>query len=129
LTGGVAIAGFFIAMGISGLALACVFQCAHQEEEAPILSKEEVDGDWFMHEMRTTVDFGHGSKLLSWFIGGLGYQIEHHLFRDYAHCHYRVIAPIVESTAKEYGIPYHRHRRFSSALKSHTKQLKRMGRM
>jgi linoleoyl-CoA desaturase len=65
---------------------------------------------------------------MSWYIGGLNYQIEHHLFPNISHVHYRSIAPIVERTAKEYGLPYNQKRNFFDAFFSHVRMLKELGR-
>jgi linoleoyl-CoA desaturase len=122
------IVGYVIAMLASGEILACVFQCAHLEEETPVVSKVEIQGDWFIHEMNTTVDFAPKNKPLSFFVGGLNYQVEHHLFRNVSHAHYRALAQIVKKTATEYNISYHVHATFREALKSHYEQIKKMGR-
>lgn len=68
------------------------------------------------------------NRILSWYVGGLNYQIEHHLFHNICHVHYKDIAPIVKSTAQEYGIPYNEYRTFWQALGSHIKMLKQIGR-
>ena len=64
---------------------------------------------------------------LNWYIGGLNFQIEHHLFPNICHIHYRKIAPIVEKTAKEFGFPYNLKPTFVSALLSHIRRLKELG--
>jgi linoleoyl-CoA desaturase len=67
------------------------------------------------------------SKVISWFTGGLNYQIEHHLFPKVSHVHYPAISQIVKSTAKEFGIQYHEYRTFFSAVASHYAHLRTMG--
>ena len=44
-----------------------------------------------------------GSKVVSWFVGGLNYQIEHHLFPKVSHVHYPEISKIVMAKCKELG--------------------------
>ena len=61
---------------------------------------------WAAHQVETTVDFARGNRLLSWFIGGLNFQIEHHLFPRICHVHYPALAPLVEETCREFGVPY-----------------------
>jgi linoleoyl-CoA desaturase len=111
--------------------LIVVFQLAHSVEEAahPIASP---GGDplasWAVHQVETTVDFSHGNRLLSWYVGGLNYQIEHHLFPRICHVHYPRIAPIVQSVCADYGVRYTVSRSFTGALVSHWRWLGRMGR-
>ena len=81
-----------------------------------------------VHELETTSDFARNNRLLSWFIGGLNYQIEHHLFPHISHVHYRKIALIVERTAHEYGYAYNLKPTFGQALASHVRRLKELGR-
>jgi linoleoyl-CoA desaturase len=65
--------------------------------------------------------------LLSWFVGGLNYQVEHHLFPNICHVHYKSIAPIIKETAKEFNLPYHSQPTFISAIVSHAKLLRELG--
>ncbi len=60
-------------------------------------------------------------------IGGLNYQVEHHLFPNISHIHYKNIALIVQTKAKEYGLPYHVNKTFVSAVWQHIKMLKLLG--
>ena len=83
--------------------------------------------DWATHQVYTTVDFAHGNRLLTWYVGGLNYQVEHHLFPRICHIHYPALAPIVERVALSQGIPYRNNRRLSDALRSHYRWLRRMG--
>ena len=71
-------------------------------------------------------DFGTKSWLLTFYTGGLNYQVEHHLFPGICHVHYPKIAKIVKETAKEYNVPYYEHKTFWGALKSHVAFLKVM---
>ena len=87
-----------------------------------------MEDSWAIHEVANTTDFAPNSRLLSWFIGGLNFQIEHHLFTDICHVHYKKIAPIVKETAAEFSIPYHVQPSFIKALKEHKKMLKILGR-
>ena len=121
--------GFFVMHWIASIILSFVFQMAHVVEgaEQPTL-EEELNTDWHIHQLKTTSDFARNSKLLSWYVGGLNFQIEHHLFPNICHIHYPKLAPIVEKTALEFGIPYNLKPSFGSALISHIKRLKQLGR-
>jgi len=77
--------------------------------------------------METTVNFSPRNKWLSWYIGGLNFQIEHHLFPKICHIHYPGIAPIVKKTAKEFGLNYMEHKTFMKAFMSHIAVLKKFG--
>lgn len=121
--------GFFMMHWTASIILSFVFQMAHVVEGAsqPVLAPT-MQSDWSVHQLHTTSDFARNSKLLSWYVGGLNFQIEHHLFPNICHVHYRKLAPIVEQTAKEYGIVYNLKPDFGSALLSHIHRLKQLGR-
>jgi len=121
--------GFVIMHLICGLSLACIFQPAHVLEHSkfPIANDGKIENNWAVHQMLTTTDFSPKSHITSWFIGGLNYQIEHHLFPEICHVHYPAIAKIVKQTAQEYGIPYHVIPTFAGALLAHAKMLKFLG--
>ncbi|MGD1847441.1 MAG: fatty acid desaturase family protein [Salibacteraceae bacterium] len=121
---------FFIMHFIGGLILALIFQPAHVIEETEFFLPDDegsVENNWTIHQLLTTANFANGARAFSWFVGGLNYQVEHHLFPNICHVHYRKIAPIVEQTAKEYGIPYYNHKTFGKALLSHYKLLHDLG--
>jgi linoleoyl-CoA desaturase len=117
---------------VVGLILAVVFQLAHCLEEAdfpPVpADASRVPESWAEHEVRTTVDFARDSRALTWFLGGLNYQVEHHLFPKISHVHYPRLARIVEEVCAEYRVPYAAHASMRAALRSHGRWLRRMGR-
>ncbi len=124
------IIGFLLMQFICGLALALIFQPAHVIEDTSFVNPEKsenIENSWAIHQLQTTANFAHGSRLFSWFIGGLNYQVEHHLFPNICHVHYRKISAIVKQTAQEFGVPYHQHKTFFSALKSHFTLLHQFG--
>ena len=126
------VVGFSIMHFIAGITLSVVFQLAHTVDETthplPNLSGN-IENDWAIHQMNTTVNFSPNNSWLSWYVGGLNYQVEHHLFPKICHVHYPQIAKIVRETAEEYGIPYLEHETFFGAIKSHLKALKKFGRL
>jgi linoleoyl-CoA desaturase len=93
-----------------------------EEHEAGALK-----GAWMLYQMRTTNNFARGNRLLSWYVGGLNYQIEHHLFPRVCHVHYRALSAIVEGVAKKHGVPYHSIPTLWQAIRSHYRMLKRFG--
>jgi len=122
--------GFILMLLICGLVLALIFQPAHVIEETDFYTADDegnLRNNWAIHQMKTTANFASRSALFSWFIGGLNYQIEHHLFPNVCHVHYRKIAAIVKETAKEFNVPYHQHKTYFAALKSHFSLLNQLG--
>lgn len=126
----VPVLGFLLMHAIAGLILALIFQSAHVIEETSFYEADEnnsVEENWAILQMHTTANFSNGSSLFSWYVGGLNYQIEHHLFPTICHVHYRHISKIVKATAEEYDVPYNHHKTFLGALKSHFILLNRLG--
>jgi linoleoyl-CoA desaturase len=122
--------GILIVHYISGFILAIIFQPAHVIEgtEFPLPDENQaLENNWAVHQLLTTTNFGNGSKWFSWYVGGLNFQIEHHLFPNICHVHYRKIASIVRSTAHEFGLPYKSSRTFLEALGGHARLLKQLG--
>ncbi len=123
---------FYLAMHfISGLILSTIFQTAHvvSTSEYPLPDENgNIESNWAIHQLLTTSDFSPGSKIFSWMIGGLNYQVEHHLFPNICHIHYKGISRLVKETASKYGLPYHVQPTFFSAVRNHAKMLKILGR-
>lgn len=122
---------FFMMHFIGGLILGMVFQSAHIMEICEF-SKPNDEGkmkdEWAIHQLRTTTDFAPNNKLVTWFVGGLNFQVIHHLFPKVSHVHYPALAPIVQQTAREFGLPYHCLPSFTAAVLSHGKMLQALGR-
>jgi linoleoyl-CoA desaturase len=123
--------GIFVMHYIAGFMLAIIFQPAHVIDgtEFPLPDENNaLENNWAIHQLHTTTNFGNESKWFSWYVGGLNFQIEHHLFPNICHVHYRKIAGIVRETAKEFNLPYKSSRTFAGALNGHAKLLKALGR-
>ena len=126
------VAAFYLLTSFAqGVLLSVVFQLAHCVEEAdfPMPSAENgrINNPWAVHQIETTVDFAQNSRLLSWLIGGLNFQIEHHLFPRICHLHYPAIAKVVKQTCDEYGVRYVAHKTLLDGISSHYRWLRRMG--
>jgi linoleoyl-CoA desaturase len=123
---------FGIASFVLAVTLAVTFQLAHCIEEADFPSAEEMAGsertEWARHQVETTVDFAPRNPLLAWYLGGLNFQIEHHLFSRVCHTHYPAVAPIVREVCARHGVRYQAHGTLRSALASHARWLRQMGR-
>ena len=117
---------------ITSLIMAVTFQLAHCVEEASFASADELREDrriWAVHEVETTVDFCPRNPVLTWMLGGLNFQIEHHLFPRVPHTHYPKIAEIVRRNCAKHGVRYSSHSTLGQALRSHFLHLRAMGRL
>jgi linoleoyl-CoA desaturase len=125
------IAGYLIAAGTLGLVLALVFQLAHCSDQAQFrgVSAQQltVPRAWAAHQVESTVDFARTSRVLDWYLGGLNFQIVHHLFPKICHVHYRALAPIVEQVCRDHGVRYFAYPTAWAALRSHVRWLGLMG--
>ncbi len=125
------LAVYLVASFVQGVVLSVVFQLAHCVEEAefPLPEPESgrMENAWAVHQVATTVDFARGSRLVSWFVGGLNFQIEHHLFPQICHVHYPVLSRLVEKTCREFGLKYVAHESLLDGVASHFRWLRRVG--
>ena len=126
------ITGFLVMHFLAGIILTITFQLAHTVEGTshPLPNEDGViENNWAIHQMNTTVNFARHNKIISWYIGGLNFQVEHHLFPKISHVHYPHIAEIVKTTAEEFDVPYLENETLAEALRSHINTLKRFGRL
>ena len=123
---------YALVSAVAGVLLALVFQMAHVVEEAAFPEPDETGRQmatpWAIHQLETTVDFARGNRVLGWLIGGLNFQIEHHLFPRTSHVHYPMVARVVEDACREFGVTYLEHRTFGAGIASHYRLLRRLGR-
>jgi len=122
--------GFLLAHVAAGFTLGIVFQLAHVVEKTAHPEPDAAGAmgqHWAVHEMETTANFAPSNRLLGWYVGGLNYQVEHHLFPRVCSIHYPALSRIVEATADRHGLPYHSYRTFTGAIASHLRTLRRFG--
>jgi len=123
---------FLIFTLVAGFVLSIVFQLAHTVEHTafPVVNVEtnKLEDEWAIHQIKTTANFATNSKVVSWLVGGLNFQIEHHLFPKISHVHYPAISKIIKQACIEYGINYIEYPRVRYAVASHVAYLKQMGR-
>jgi linoleoyl-CoA desaturase len=122
--------GYLSMQFVCGLILAVIFQTAHVVPETNYFIPNEegnIENNWAIHQLMTTSDYAPKSKLFSWYVGGLNYQVEHHLFPNICHVHYKKIANLVRETAHEYKLPYNVKPTFLSAIIDHGRMLKILG--
>ncbi|RYE25735.1 MAG: acyl-CoA desaturase [Sphingobacteriales bacterium] len=122
--------GFLFMHMVAGLSLACIFQPAHVMEtsgfEQPS-DENKMENSWAVHQLLNTTNFAPKSTVTSWFIGGLNYQIEHHLFPQICHVHYPKLSKIVKKAAEERGLPYNVQPTVLKALLLHGSMLRTLG--
>lgn len=125
------LAAFLAVHLILGFTFATVFQLAHTVEGNTFPSPDSrtgtVENAWAVHEVETTADFAPRSRLAVWYLGGLNFQIEHHLFPKVSHVHYPTISRIVEETCREFSVSYVCYPTLWSAVRSHYQFLKHLG--
>ena len=122
--------GFMTVHFFAGVILSIVFQLAHVVEGPEQFSCDEsgvMEDAWLVHEMKTTANFDRNNKLLNWYVGGLNFQIEHHLFPKICSIHYPAISPIIQRVAEKHNIPYHYHPTLGKAILSHYRMLRQLG--
>jgi len=123
--------GFLIASMVTGFVISIVFQLAHTVEETsfpmPEVITNKIENEWAIHQVQTTANFATKNKLLSWLVGGLNFQIEHHLFPKISHVHYPAISKIIKQTCVDFGIKYIEYPKMRQAIASHASYLRKMG--
>ena len=124
--------GYLLLNVSMGLVLSFVFQLAHvveitEFEHVPLDTTKHIESAWAEHQIKTTCNFAMSNKLISWFVGGLNFQIEHHLFPKVSHVHYSAISVIVQEKCKEFGLPYNQYPTMDKALASHFRFMKSLG--
>ncbi|MEJ2597819.1 MAG: acyl-CoA desaturase [Anaerolineales bacterium] len=123
--------GFLIVMLSVGLIMGVVFQLAHINGDVvfpePVGSPQHIENEWAVHQVETTADFAPHNWLLNFYIGGLNYQIEHHLLPHICHLNYPRLAPIVRATCEEFGIRYNCYNSWREAFNGHLRELQVLG--
>ncbi|HLF45728.1 MAG TPA: acyl-CoA desaturase [Chitinophagaceae bacterium] len=123
----------YLSMGlIAGFVLSIVFQLAHTVEHTHFPMPDAITGkmedEWAIHQVKTTANFATRNKLVSWLVGGLNFQIEHHLFPKISHIHYPAISKIIRQVCQDHGITYIEFPKVRYAIASHVNYLKQLGR-
>lgn len=123
--------GFLIIHITMGLSLSVVFQLAHIVEKTTFDvadgTHKVIRSEWAVHEIRTTANFAPENRIISWLVGGLNFQIEHHLFPQVSHIHYSALSKIVRQQCELFGLPYNYYPTVGQALFSHVRLMRRLG--
>lgn len=126
------LAGYFLLNASMGLTMSLVFQLAHvventEFETVGIDETKHIETAWAEHQLKTTSNFAMHNRMISWFVGGLNFQIEHHLFPRVSHIHYPAISKIVMAKCREFNLPYNYFPTMSGAIASHYRVMKELG--
>jgi len=123
--------GFTVMHIAMGFTLAIVFQLAHVVEhtefEVAKIDPKIIENEWAIHQVVTTANFAPRNKIVSWFVGGLNFQIEHHLFPRVSHVHYPALSKIVKETCTKFNLPYNEYPTMISAIVSHFRMMRNLG--
>ena len=125
----IVLSGYAFMLVCGGFFMTMVFQLAHIVPNLKFVATQDVNipENWYVHQLQTTSNFALGNRFVTAVIGGLNYQIEHHLFPGMCHVHYPEIAPIVQQTCQEFGLPYHQLPSVKAAVRGHFNLLKTLG--
>lgn len=127
-----AFVGYSIVVFVCGLAISIVFQMAHVVEDTQFPTPDEnskINQEWALHQVSTTANFATKNKVVSWLLGGLNFQVEHHLFPKISHVHYPKINEFLKETCQQYNVNYIEYKSIFSAFGSHLAHIKRLGRV
>jgi len=124
--------GYLLMNVVMGLTLSLVFQLAHvventEFEHIGLDEKKHLETAWAEFQIRTTSNFAMNNKLISWLVGGLNFQVEHHLFPRVSHIHYPALSKIVQEKCIEFHLPYNYYPTLMGAIASHFRTMKMLG--
>ncbi|MBL0054700.1 MAG: acyl-CoA desaturase [Chitinophagaceae bacterium] len=125
--------GYLVMNATMGLVLSLVFQLAHvventEFEHVGMDTSKHIETAWAEFQIRTTANFAMDNKVISWFVGGLNFQVEHHLFPKVSHIHYPALSKILMQKCKEFNLPYNQYPTLSQAIASHFRMMRSLGR-
>jgi linoleoyl-CoA desaturase len=122
---------YIVSVAVTGVVLSVVFQLAHCVEgaEFPVPDSDtgQIHNTWAVHQIESTINFARNNRLVCWLVGGLNFQIEHHLFPRVCHTNYPAMSKLIKQTCNEFGIRYTESPSFRSGIASHYRWLRRMG--
>ena len=125
-----ALVGYGVFVAVTGFIISLVFQLAHAVEHAdfPIPNDAgQFENEWAIHQVQSTANFATKNRIVTWFCGGLNFQIEHHLFPKVSHVHYPQISQIVRETCLTHNLNYIEFPHVTAAVQSHIRYLRQLG--
>ena len=97
-----AVAFVLVQQGLFGLYLGCAFAPNHKG--MPTLTRDD-ELDFLRRQVLTSRNVT-GSRLVDWLLGGLNYQIEHHLFPNMPRPNLRRAQPLIRAFCRQHGLAY-----------------------
>ena len=125
--------GYGVMVFVTGLVISVVFQLAHVVEDTDFVpvseasDQQQIESEWAVHQVATTVNFATHNKIWNWLFGGLNFQVEHHLFPRISHVHYPALNKRLKEVCAEFNITYREFPTLRSALLSHLRHLRQVG--
>lgn len=113
---------YFIFGYATGSIISNIFQPAHLVMETTIHPEGKVtsgDNEWALAQIASTTDFAPKSWFWRITLGGLNFQVIHHLCTKINPGHYPAIQQILVEHCTEFGVNYHCHPTYWSAISSH----------
>ncbi|MCX2734001.1 acyl-CoA desaturase [Saccharopolyspora sp. NFXS83] len=101
LSPGLAVMFILVHQALWGVYMGCAFAPNHKG--MPTMTGDKID---FMRKQVLTSRNIRGGPITDFVLGGLNYQIEHHLFPNMPRPHLRRAQPIVQRFCATHGIPY-----------------------
>ena len=124
--------GYLIVNVVMGFSLAIVFQLAHAVEHTAFewvgpQDSLKIENEWAIYQVKATANFATNNGAITWLVGGLNFQIEHHLFPRISHVHYPALNQIVRQECLRFKIPYNEFHTMTEAIRSHVNLMKAAG--
>jgi fatty acid desaturase len=100
---------YCLRIALMGFGMFAILAPAHFPAMAPVLTPQAAaELDYVTLQTMTTIDMA-GGPILTWLASGLEYQIEHHLFPEISHVHYKKLRPLVERFCRDHNLMYRRY--------------------
>jgi fatty acid desaturase len=96
------VAFLVVQQGLFGLYLGCAFAPNHKGMPT-LTDADQLD---FLRRQVLTSRNVTGSRLVDWVLGGLNYQIEHHLFPTMPRPNLRRAQPLIRAFCRQHGLAY-----------------------
>jgi linoleoyl-CoA desaturase len=126
--------GYLATSWCIGFSLAVIFQIAHCVDRAEFVDvhSPRTGDDYVWHQLRTTVNVASkhtwSGRLRSCVLGGLDYQIEHHLAPGVPHTAYAAMSVRLRQACERNGVEYRQHANIVGAITSHQRWLRALAR-
>jgi linoleoyl-CoA desaturase len=119
---------YVLTVSFCGMYLACLINPGHVNEKT-IFSNSETsqNTDWIQNIIATTANFGSGKSVSNFLTAGLNYHLEHSLFPNVSHIHFKELHKIIVNSLADSNIQIAEYRSFFEYFLSHLKYLKSAG--